>query len=105
MQMLCGICSRVASCVLCQGNQRIMCCNHAAVEAKQVVRYHGMSVASLLVWLKLQSLLELAANEVSSDSCKQDERLQKIYSNTLEHIKAQQGGEGEVGQRYEAIKV
>ncbi|KAL3144750.1 hypothetical protein ABBQ38_001871 [Trebouxia sp. C0009 RCD-2024] len=53
----------------------------------------------------MQSLLELAANEVSSDSCKQDERLQKIYSNTLEHIKAQQGGEGEVGQRYEAIKV
>ena len=53
----------------------------------------------------LQSLLELVANEVSNDSCKQDERLQKIYANTLEHIKEQKGREGEVGQRYEAFDI
>lgn len=55
--------------------------------------------------LILQSLLELVANEVSSDSCKQDEQLQKIYGNTLEHIKAQKGREAEVGQRYEALNI
>ena len=68
------------------------------------VMYHcGMSVR--MVRVTLQSLLELVANEVSNDSCKQDERLQKVYSNTLEHIKAQKHGEGEVGQRYEAINI
>lgn len=55
--------------------------------------------------LVLQSLLELVANEVSSDSCKQDEQLQKIYGNTLEHIKAQKGREAEVGQQYEALNI
>ena len=57
------------------------------------------------MWLIVQSLLELVANEVSSDSCKQDERLQKSYGNTLEHIKEQKAREGEVGQRYEAFSV
>lgn len=98
--MLCGICSPVWSCDVRASAHHVLqprCCG-----SQTVVHYHGMSVATL-VWL--QSLLELAANEVSSESCKQDERLQKIYSNTLEHIRAQQGGEGEVAQRYEAINL
>ena len=55
--------------------------------------------------VNLQSLLELVANEISSDSCKQDEQLQKFYSNTLEHLKSQKGREGDVGERYEALNI
>ena len=52
----------------------------------------------------MQSLLELVANEVSSDSCRQDERLQKIYNNTLDHLKAQKEREGGPGERYKSLK-
>ena len=55
--------------------------------------------------LDLQDLLELVKNEISSDSCKQDEHLQKFYSNTVEHLKAQQSREGDMGERYEAISI
>ncbi|KAA6425083.1 MAG: vacuolar sorting-associated 35B-like [Trebouxia sp. A1-2] len=53
----------------------------------------------------IQSLLELVANEISSDSCKQDERLQKFYSNSMEHLKVQKDREGDLGERYEALKL
>jgi hypothetical protein len=53
----------------------------------------------------MQSLLELVANEVSSDNCKQDERLQKFYSNSMEHLKAQKDREGDLGEQYEALKL
>lgn len=53
----------------------------------------------------MQSLLELVANEVSSDSCKQDEQLQKFYSNSLEHIRAQKATGGDLSEQYEALNI
>ena len=53
----------------------------------------------------MQSLLELVANEISSDSCKQDERLQKFFSNSMEHLKVQKDREGDLGERYAALKL
>ncbi len=53
----------------------------------------------------LQSLLELVANEISSDSCKQDAHLQKFYSNSLEHLKAQKERGGDLGEQYDALKI
>ena len=58
-----------------------------------------------MVGLLMQSLLELVANEVSSDSCKQDDKLQKFYSNSIEHLKAQTDREGDLGERYKALKL
>lgn len=53
----------------------------------------------------LQSLLELVANEVSGDNCKQDQQLQRFYSNTLEHIKAQRDRGDDLSEQYQALKL
>ena len=53
----------------------------------------------------LQSLLTLVSNEMANDNCKQDASLQKVYNNTLDHIRAQQAQEGEVGSRYQGLQV
>eukprot|EP00891_Asterochloris_glomerata_P001826 jgi/Astpho2/1826/e_gw1.00038.20.1_t len=53
----------------------------------------------------LQSLLTLVSNEMANDNCKQDATLQKVYNNTLDHIRAQQAQEGEVGSRYQGLQL
>ena len=53
----------------------------------------------------MQSLLDLVANEVSSESCKQDEQLQKFYSNSLEHIRAQKATGNDLSDQYEALNI
>ena len=53
----------------------------------------------------MQSLLELVNNEMAGDSCKQDLKLQKFYTNSIDHLRAQKEREGDVRKRYEAIKI
>ena len=52
-----------------------------------------------------QSLLQLVANQVSSESSKQDGQLQKFYHTTLEHIRAQKERGAELAEQYEALQI
>ncbi|PSC73631.1 vacuolar sorting-associated 35B-like [Micractinium conductrix] len=61
---------------------------------------HGCTLITPAV---LQSLLELVANEMSAEACKEDQPLQAFYANTLQHIRQQKAKGGEAGARYEAL--
>ncbi|KAL4854485.1 Vacuolar protein sorting-associated protein 35B [Chlorella vulgaris] len=51
------------------------------------------------------SLLELVANEVAADACKDNEALQTFYSNTLAHIKQRKAAGGEAGAKYDGLQI
>jgi hypothetical protein len=53
----------------------------------------------------VQSLLELVANEVAADACKDNEALQTFYSNTLAHIKQRKAAGGEAGAKYDGLQI
>jgi hypothetical protein len=55
--------------------------------------------------VRLQSLLELVANEMSAGACKDNEALQTFYNNTMGHIRQQKGKGGEAAAKYEGLQV
>lgn len=59
----------------------------------------------LITTAVLQSLLELVANEVAADACKDNEALQTFYSNTLAHIKQRKAAGGEAGAKYDGLQI
>ena len=58
-----------------------------------------------LSWCLLQSLLELVANEMAAEVCKDNEALQAFYNNTLAHIRHQKGLEGDAGAKYDGLQL
>ncbi|KAI7841140.1 hypothetical protein COHA_005110 [Chlorella ohadii] len=53
----------------------------------------------------LQSLLELVANEMAAEGCRDNEPLQAFYANTLAHIRQQKAKGGEAAARYDGLQV
>ncbi|KAL4438691.1 hypothetical protein ABPG77_006295 [Micractinium sp. CCAP 211/92] len=53
----------------------------------------------------LQSLLELVANEMATDACRDDQPLQAFYNNTLAHIRQQKAKGGDAASRYDALQL
>ncbi|KAL4440093.1 hypothetical protein ABPG75_003094 [Micractinium tetrahymenae] len=53
----------------------------------------------------LQSLLELVANEMAAEACKDDEPLQAFYNNTLAHIRQQKAKGGDAAARYDTLQL
>ncbi|EFN52770.1 hypothetical protein CHLNCDRAFT_54198 [Chlorella variabilis] len=51
------------------------------------------------------SLLELVANEMAADACKDNEALQVFYINTLAHIKQQKAKGGEASAKYDGLQL